>query len=134
MEEANGQMAGSIIVVTSKDFSRAISSLTPAYTQSKEHLFTNFMPLGYLSCGEAHRQVIESVLDMMHVFITSPVTPMQSLLLYGPRGSGKTTLAVHLATMRKFSFVKIVTASLLARKHVSLKSDAIGEIFEDAYK
>ena len=128
------QFVPSSVLVTSQDFSRAIASISPAYTQSKSEVSANFMPLGYLPCGEAHNLVMDSALDVVHVFLASPVTSVQSLLLYGPRGSGKTTLAVHLATMGKFSFVKVVTASLLTRRHDSLKADAMHEIFEEAYK
>jgi len=126
--------SGKKVQVTSQDFSRALASLSPAYTQSKAEVHSSFMPLGYLSCGESHQAVIESALDMMHIFFTSAATSVQSLLLYGPRGSGKSTLAVHLATMGKFSFVKILTPASLTRKHSAAKADVISDVFDDAVK
>ena len=89
------------VAVTSSDFSHAIREINPAYT----HVLTNFLPLGYLSWGEAHASVIDAVLDTIHVLITSSATRLRIVLLHGPRGSGKTTLAAHLAMMGKFSFV-----------------------------
>lgn len=122
------------VLVTQSDFVHAILSASPAYTQSQTQVLASFLPLGYLPCGESHDLVIDSALDMMHVFMTSASSMFQSLLLYGPRGSGKTTLAVHLATMGKFSFVKIVTPSSLVGMQASLKVDFLRQVFEDAYR
>ena len=78
------------VVVTSMDFSRAIKEIHPAYTHSEIHVLDNFLPLGFLPCGESHDAIIDSGLDMIHVLLSSTVTCTQSLLLYGPRGCAKT--------------------------------------------
>ena len=122
------------VVVTSSDFSRAIREINPAYTHSETHILTNFLPLGYLSCGEAHASVIDAVLDTIHVLVTSSATRLRTVLLHGPRGSGKTTLAAHLAMMGKFSFVKILTASSLVGVHDAMKVDILYQTFNDAFK
>lgn len=122
------------VIVTSTDFIRAIKDINPAYTHSETHVLSKFLPLGYLPCGESHDSVIDSALDMIHVLLTSSVTRVQSLLLYGPRGSGKTTLAAHLAMMGKFSFVKILTASSLVGMRETTKIDVLLQTFNDAYK
>ena len=122
------------VLVTSSDFARAIQEVNPAYTHSETHVLSNFLPMGYLPCGQSHDSVIDSALDMIHVLFTSSVTRVQSLLLYGPRGCGKTALAVHLASMGKFSFIKIVTAASLMGMHEGRKVDMLQQTFSDAYK
>ncbi len=122
------------IAITSSDFSRAIQDINPAYTQSESHVLAKYFPLSYLPCGESHDSVIESGLDMIHILMTSLATRVQSLLIYGPKGSGKTTLAAHLAMMGKFSFVKILTASSLMGQHDMTKIDIMYQAFNDAYK
>ena len=68
------------------------------------------------------------------MLFTSSVARVQSLLLYGPRGSGKTAMAVHLALMGKFSFVKILTAASLMGMHEVRKVEVLQQAFNDAYK
>ena len=122
------------VLVTSSDFTRAIREINPAYTHSETHVLSQYLPPIYLPCGESHDSVIDSALDTIHVLLTSSVTRLQSLLLYGPRGSGKTAMAVRLATMGKFSFVKILTASSLMGLHEVRKVDLLQQAFRDAYK
>lgn len=122
------------MLVTAVDFSRAIREINPAYTHSESHVLSNFLPLGYLPCGESHDLVIDSSLDMIHVLLGGSVTRTQSLLLYGPRGTGKTTLAAHLAVMGRFSYVKILTAASLVGMHDAMKVDMLYQTFSDAYK
>ena len=122
------------VLVSSSDFVRAIKDVSPAYTQSESDLLSKFLPLGYLPCGESHEAVLDSALDMIHLLLTSSITRTQSLLLYGPRGSGKTTMAAHLAMMGKFSFIRILTAASLVGLRDGLKIDAMFQAFSDAYK
>ncbi len=44
------------------------------------------------------------LVDLLHVSDTQSV---ESVLLYGPRGAGKSGLAAHLAGLVKFSMVKV---------------------------
>ena len=111
-----------------------MKDINPAYTHSESQLVSKFLPLGYLPCGESHDAVLDSALDMIHLLLTSSVTRTQSLLLYGPRGSGKTTLAAHLAMMGQFSFIKILTAASLVGLREGMKIDVMFQAFNDAYK
>ena len=134
LESAEGGPSTESVVIKSSDFTRAIQEINPAYTHSESDLLSKFLPLGYLPCGESHDAVLDSALDMIHLLLTSSITRSQSLLLYGPRGSGKTALAAHLAMMGKFSFIRILTAVSLVGLREGVKTDVMFQAFSDAYK
>lgn len=122
------------IVVTAADFQRAIVSLVPAYTHSETQVLSYYLPQGYLPCGDTHAAIIDESLDLIHTLKQSSATRLQSLLLYGPRGSGKTAMSAHLAMIGKFSYVKIVTASDLVGRPDMVKMNMLHQSFSDAYK
>ena len=126
--------AGGAILVTPTDFQNAILAINPAYTHSETHVGSSYLPLGYLPCGDAHDAVIDESIELIHTLKQSRMARMQTLLLYGPRGSGKTALAAHLAMMGKFSFVKIFTASELVGRMDIVKVDLLHQTFNDAFK
>lgn len=122
------------VIVTSADFQHAIQSVVPAYTHSETQVVSYYLPQGYLPCGDAHDAIIDESLDLIHALKQSSTTRIQSLLLYGPRGSGKTAIAAHLAMIGKFSYVKIISASSLVGRHDIVKVDILHQSFNDAYK
>ena len=122
------------IVVVAADFQRAINHVVPAYTHSETQVTSYYLPQGYLPCGDTHAAVIDESLDLIHTLKQSSTTRLQTLLLYGPRGSGKTAIAVHLGMIGKFSYVKIITASDLVGRHDMIKMDMLHQSFNDAYK
>lgn len=125
---------GGTVLVTARDFQQAILAINPAYTHSEVHVISNYLPLGYLPCGDAHDLVIDESLELIHSLKQSGTARMQTLFLYGPRGSGKTALAAHLAMMGKFSFVKIFTATELVGRPDIVKVDLLHQTFNDAFK
>lgn len=122
------------VLVNARDFQDAILAINPAYTHSEAHVVSSYLPLGYLPCGDAHDAVIDESLELIHTLKQSGTARTQTLLLYGPRGSGKTALAAHLAMMGKFSFVKIFTASELVGRPDIIKVDLLHQTFNDAFK
>ena len=123
-----------VVLVTAHDFQKAILAINPAYTHSEAHVVSNYLPLGYLPCGDAHDSVIDESIELIHTLKQSTTARIQTLLLYGPRGSGKTALAAHLAMMGKFSFVKIFMASELVGRPDIVKVDLLHQTFNDAFK
>ncbi len=129
-----GAVEDASILVTLDDFQRAIVAVVPAYTQSEIQVISYYLPQGYLPCGDAHASIIDESLDLIHTLKHSSITRLQSLLLYGPRGSGKTAIAAHLAMIGKFSYVKVLTASDLMGRHEMVKIDILHQTFSEAYK
>ncbi|KAJ2710542.1 transport between ER and Golgi ATPase protein [Coemansia spiralis] len=61
-------------------------------------------------------------------------SPLVSLLLHGPAGSGKTALAATIAQQSAYPFVRLVSPEAMVGYTDSQKVTAITKIFHDAYK
>lgn len=59
---------------------------------------------------------------------------LTSLLLYGPQGSGKTSVAAHFARQSKFTYVKIIAPERFIGVGTYGRINSITKIFNDAYK
>ena len=64
----------------------------------------------------------------------SDLTPLISILLHGPAGSGKTALAATMAIASSFPFVKLVSPENMIGMSEQGKVTAIAKVFTDAYK
>lgn len=60
--------------------------------------------------------------------------PVASILLFGPQGSGKTTIAARLAANSAFPFVKVISPEDLVGKSDYYRTNHIIKCFDDAYK
>lgn len=65
---------------------------------------------------------------------TSTRTPLVSLLLHGPPGSGKTALAATVAQASQYPFMKLLSPDSMVGFNESQKVAAISKIFADSYK
>ncbi len=52
-------------------------------------------------------QVVDSVKKSTEMLLSARTHYGESVLLYGPRGAGKSGIAAHIATLFKFTFVKV---------------------------
>ena len=59
---------------------------------------------------------------------------LTSILLYGPQGSGKTSIASHFAKQSKFTFVKIISPDKYIGVGTYGRIYSFNKIFTDAYK
>ncbi|XP_065883640.1 uncharacterized protein [Dysidea avara] len=120
--------------LTLNDFHRAMNSIVPAYTSSQSHILRKYLPEGYLPCGSAHSEVINTALELVQSLQHNSFTRLKSLLLYGPRGTGKTSLAVHISTLMMFDYIRLITASELLAIPDTHKIDKIHQAFTEAYR
>jgi vesicle-fusing ATPase len=65
---------------------------------------------------------------------TSTRTPLVSILLHGPPGSGKTALAAKIAQDSRFPFIKLVSPDSMIGFSEQQKVSAINKIFADSNK
>lgn len=61
-------------------------------------------------------------------------TPLVSVLLHGPPGSGKTALAATVAMSSEFPFIKLISPDTMVGFSESAKMSAITKVFNDSYK
>ena len=67
-------------------------------------------------------------------FPYSSLTQVSTILLYGPRGSGKTTIACQLAQHSKVPYIKVVSAEDMIGMSEFMKVRYIQGIFNNAYR
>lgn len=119
--------------VNRQDFMNALDEVTPAFGVAKEELEM------VVQNGIIHfDHVIDEILRSGQLFVdqvrTSTRTPLVSLLLHGPPGSGKTALAATIARSSDYPFMKLVSPDEMVGFSESQKVHAISKVFADSYK
>ena len=65
---------------------------------------------------------------------TSTRTPLVSVLLHGPPGSGKTALAATIAQASAYPFMKLISPDSMVGFSEAQKVASITKVFQDSYK
>eukprot|EP01117_Protostelium_nocturnum_P005980 TRINITY_DN214_c0_g1_i1.p1 TRINITY_DN214_c0_g1~~TRINITY_DN214_c0_g1_i1.p1 ORF type:complete len:740 (-),score=187.89 TRINITY_DN214_c0_g1_i1:138-2357(-) len=124
---------GGKITVNMSDFTRAVAEKKPAFGVDTNEL-GNCIRNGIVP----YSLKVEKTLDHCNVLVqqvrNSSRTPLVSLLLEGPPGSGKTALAAKVASESGFPYVKMISAENLVGYSESGKCTKIAKVFEDAYR
>ncbi|KAK9472227.1 P-loop containing nucleoside triphosphate hydrolase protein [Dipodascopsis tothii] len=119
--------------VNRQDFINALGEVQPAFGVNEEELET-LLRNGIVN----YSPHIEAILDEGKLFIeqvkTSERTPLVSVLLYGPTGSGKSALAAQIAKSSDFPFMKLLSPESMVGYNESAKVQAITKVFSDSYK
>lgn len=123
------------LMITRQDFMSALSEVTPAFGVSDEEL-TKSILYGIIPFSANIQTIVKSCMVYLDgVRNPSSETPSYSLLFHGPDGSGKTSLAAHIAKVSEFPFIKIISPeSLVGYRDELAKRDHIHKIFTDATK
>lgn len=123
------------LVITRQDFLGALSEVTPAFGVSDEEL-TKSIIYGIIQFSPSIEQIINSCMVYLDGLRNpNSKSPKFSLLFHGPDGSGKTSLAAHIAKASEFPFVKIISPeALVMYRDEMAKRDHIHKIFTDAIK
>ncbi|KAJ3824107.1 vesicular-fusion protein SEC18 [Lentinula raphanica] len=119
--------------VNKNDFMNALEEVHPAFGVSEEEL------LQVIQNGIIHfDSTIDEILRSGQLFVeqvrTSTRTPLVSVLLHGPAGSGKTALGASIAQASQFPFIKLISPDSMVGFSESQKVTAINKIFADSYK
>jgi vesicle-fusing ATPase len=126
-------LTGKNIHVTRSHFQRALDDVTPAFGVDEDEL-KHYRETPLLDYGEAFQKIMTTGRTFVDHLRNSQHTRIRSVLLEGPLGSGKTSIAAELAATSGFPFVKIISAESLMGMSEQRKCDAILKVFEDAYK
>jgi len=123
-ESDQDQLSTSILA---DDFSRALEEVKPAFGTALEDQIDVKPMVNY---GEQFNVLWESCMLFVDRLNKSSRLARINLLLDGPNGAGKTTVAMHLAKVTKFPFVKLV----MAHSSEQTTAQKINKAFEDAKK
>lgn len=132
-----GTMAGvSEDVVNMKvnraDFLNALEEVKPAFGVAEEELSSR------IQYGIIHYSpTVNEILKEGQLFVKQvgeAKTPLFSVLLHGPTGSGKTALAARIAIDSGFPFIKLISPEDMVGSGEMAKIQHISKVFNDAYK
>ncbi|GIL90412.1 hypothetical protein Vretimale_18282 [Volvox reticuliferus] len=119
--------------VTMEDFERALEEVKPAFGTSVETL-DSYLTHGIIPCGETFDHLQRTLSVFVQQVQDSDKTPLLSVVLEGPVGSGKSALAAAAAKNSDFPFCKVVSSETMAGYSEQAKASQIIKVFEDAYK
>ena len=114
------------------DFMGALDEVRPLFGVSEEDLERSIE--GGIFRFSPH---IDKILNNGMLFVDqvrSGETPLLSVLLHGPRGSGKTALAARIAMNSEFPFIRLVRPVDMVGMNEIQKIQHLSKIFTDAYK
>ncbi|KAI1820931.1 P-loop containing nucleoside triphosphate hydrolase protein [Xylaria intraflava] len=120
--------------INRSDFMNALTEVRPAYGVSEAEL-EEAVRLGIIHYGPHIDNTIEEMMRVVGMIKDDPNKFSTSVLFSGPRSSGKTALAAHIAMQSGFPFVKMITpADLVGYRDDFAKKDYVHKAFADAYK
>ncbi|KAJ5235546.1 uncharacterized protein N7469_004714 [Penicillium citrinum] len=120
--------------VNRADFHNALEEVKPAFGVSEEELSSRIQ-YGMLHYSETINDILrEGELFVKQVSSQNQSTPLLSVLLHGPTGSGKTALASKVAVDSGFPFIKLISPEDMAGFSEAAKVAHIMRVFDSAYK
>lgn len=80
------------------------------------------------------QELLKSGMLFVEQVRSSARTPLVSILLHGPPGSGKTALGASIAQASEFPFIKLISPDNMVGFSESQKVSTITKVFSDSYK
>lgn len=115
-----------------EDFLRALDEVHPLFGVSEEDL-DRCVEGGIIHFSPHIDKILKNGRDFINQVRTG-TTPLLSVLLHGPRGSGKTALAARIAMDSEFPFIRLVRPVDMVGMNEIQKIQHLSKIFTDAYK
>ncbi|KAM7193387.1 vesicular-fusion protein sec18 [Naviculisporaceae sp. PSN 640] len=120
--------------VNHQDFLNALNEVRPAFGADESEL-EDALTYGIIHYSQRIEAILEDGKLFTETIKKSDKRRLMSVLLYGPRGSGKTALAAQIARDSDYPFIKMITPSaLVGFRDEGSKKDYIHKVFTDAYK
>ncbi|KAI0065735.1 AAA-domain-containing protein [Artomyces pyxidatus] len=115
------------------DFMNALDEVHPAFGVSEEEL-AQVVQNGIIHFDDVVEELLRSGQLFVEQVRTSTRTPLVSILLHGPPGTGKTALAATIAQASQFPFIKLITPDNMIGFSEAQKIQAISKVFADSTK
>ena len=115
-----------------EDFMRALDEVHPLFGVSEEDL-ERCVEGGIFHFSPHIDKILKNGTDFINQ-VRSGTTPLLSVLLHGPHGSGKTALAAQIAMNSEFPFVRLVRPVDMVGMNEIQKIQHLSKVFTDAYK
>jgi len=119
--------------VNRDDFLHALDEVHPAFGVSEEEL-EQVIQNGIIHFDPAVDDLLQSGQLFVEQVRSSTRTPLVSILLHGPSGSGKSALAATIAQQSQFPFIKLISPDSMVGFNENQKVAAISKVFADSYK
>ena len=120
------------IQVRMADFMGALDDVQPLFGVSEDDLERCYEG-GIIQFSPHIEKILKNGRDFVNQ-VRSGGTPLLSVLLHGPEGSGKTALAARIAMDSEFPFVRLVRPYDMNGMNEIEKIRHLSKIFTDAYK
>ncbi|XP_006456762.1 hypothetical protein AGABI2DRAFT_188589 [Agaricus bisporus var. bisporus H97] len=119
--------------VNMQDFMSALSEVHPAFGVSEDEL-DQVVQNGIIHFDKVVDDLLRSGRLLVEQVRVSQRTPLVSVLLHGPPGSGKTALAASVAQASEYPFIKLISPDRMVGYTETQKVQAITKTFSDSYK
>ncbi|KAM0792734.1 hypothetical protein ACM66B_002510 [Microbotryomycetes sp. NB124-2] len=119
--------------VVREDFLHALDEVQPAFGVSEEELQA-VVQNGIIHFGEHVHSILRDGKLFVEQVRNSDRTPLVSLLVHGPPGTGKTALAATIAMASDFPFIKLISAESMVGFNEAAKIQYLYKVFSDSYK
>eukprot|EP01064_Diplonema_japonicum_P008324 TRINITY_DN1579_c3_g1_i1.p1 TRINITY_DN1579_c3_g1~~TRINITY_DN1579_c3_g1_i1.p1 ORF type:complete len:769 (+),score=256.22 TRINITY_DN1579_c3_g1_i1:46-2352(+) len=123
---------GTEIHVAMNDFIQAMEDVKPAFGAAKD--LSSYMRRGIFDYGQVWQEQIKRCMSYVAPLKTGGGQQVQSVLLEGAIGTGKTALAAYMASCAGFPFVKVVSGDDMTGFFENSKVNYIKKAFDDAHK
>eukprot|EP00735_Rhodelphis_limneticus_P013290 TRINITY_DN68_c0_g1::TRINITY_DN68_c0_g1_i1::g.14766::m.14766 TRINITY_DN68_c0_g1::TRINITY_DN68_c0_g1_i1::g.14766 ORF type:complete len:735 (+),score=266.55,sp/Q9M0Y8/NSF_ARATH/46.05/0.0,AAA/PF00004.24/8e-39,AAA/PF00004.24/6.5e-12,AAA_22/PF13401.1/0.00036,AAA_22/PF13401.1/0.16,AAA_5/PF07728.9/4.1e-05,AAA_5/PF07728.9/0.065,AAA_2/PF07724.9/1.8e-06,AAA_2/PF07724.9/1.3,CDC48_N/PF02359.13/1.6e-08,CDC48_N/PF02359.13/1.4e+03,AAA_16/PF13191.1/0.003,AAA_16/PF13191.1/0.088,Mg_chelatase/PF01078.16/0.0036,Mg_ len=132
VEDLGRNIDANSLRIEMEDFLRALTEVQPAFG-TKTNDFTSVLVNGFIGYGPRFERLKRS-LSLYVEQVRRPGTPVLSVLLEGPNGTGKTSLASKAAMLSEFPFAKMITPKQIASMTEQGRCSHIVKVFDDASK
>ena len=111
---------------------KAVAEIIPGFGIDEAN-FEVYLRNPLINYGQNYTNIM-NVLEKVSNLTLKGSKQLTSMLLYGPQGTGKTSIASHFAKHSKFTYIKIISPEKYIGVGTYGRIFSFNKIFNDAYK